>query len=111
MRTLTKHLAPHPRAAWLTFLTVSVLAVSGATVTTMVNGGGRVGVTMTVFVGVVLVGVLAAVLDAILLPGNPDMRGPGGYGSAGGWAAGDGVGGVGGVGGGGDCGGGGASCP
>ena len=111
MRTLTKRLAPHRRASWLTFLAVSVLSVSGATATTAFNGGGRVGITMTVFVGVVLVGVLAAVLDAILLPGNPDVRGPGGYGSAGGWAAGDGVGGVGGVGGGGDCGGGGASCP
>lgn len=74
VRTLTRRLAPHARASWLTLVGVAVLAVGVATVAVLLNGGGRTGVVATVFTGVVAFLVLAAVLDAILVPGNPDVR-------------------------------------
>lgn len=74
MRTLTRRLAPHARAAWLTFGALSVLAVALAVAVVLLGGGGRYGVVATVFTGLVVVLVLAACLDAILAPGNPDVR-------------------------------------
>ena len=73
MRTLTRRLAPHARTAWLVLVAVVLLAVAIAVTAVLAAGGGRPGVVASVFTGVVVFGVLAAVLDAILVPGNPDM--------------------------------------
>ncbi|MBS2940347.1 hypothetical protein KDN32_21635 [Nocardioides sp. J2M5] len=74
MRTLTKRLAPHARTAWLVLLASVAVVVSAAVATVLATGGGRFGVVLTLFGGLVAFGVLAAVLDAILVPGNPDVR-------------------------------------
>ena len=74
MRTLTRRLQPHARTSWLTFAAVSVVAVVVALATVLLNDGGRVAVVMTAFTWLVVVVALAAVLDAILAPGNPDVR-------------------------------------
>src|SRR6478672_1530582 len=74
MRTLTRRLQPHARTSWLTFAAVSVVAVVVALATLLLNDGGRVAVVMTAFTWLVVVVALAAVLDAILAPGNPDVR-------------------------------------
>ncbi|UFN42875.1 hypothetical protein [Nocardioides okcheonensis] len=109
MRTLTKRLAPHARTAWLVLLGTVAVAVAVAVATVLATGGGRVGVVMTLFTGLVAFGVLAAVLDAILVPGNPDVRRRPGAGMT--TAAWVGIGSGGAVGsGGGDCGGGGGDC-
>ena len=84
MRTLTRRLAPHARASWLSLVGAVVLVVGVATVTVLVNGGGRPAVVATVVTGVVVFGVLAAFLDAILVPGNPDVRRRAGH--SGGWS-------------------------
>ena len=84
VRTLTRRLAPHARASWLSLVGVVVLLVGAATVAVLVNGGGRPAVVATVFAGVVAFGVLAAFLDAILAPGNPDVRRQAGH--AAGWS-------------------------
>lgn len=73
MRTLTKRLAPHARTAWLVLLASVVLGVGVASALVLAAGGGRGSVVMTLFGGLVAFGVLAAVLDAILVPGNPDV--------------------------------------
>lgn len=105
MTTLSRRLAPHARTAWLTLAAASVLAIGIAVLTTMAFGGTRVGIVMTVFTGVVVTLVLAAVLDAILVPASSDVRRQGGYAAAGGWVgAGDAGGGSCGGSGGGDCG-------
>ena len=93
MRTLTRRLQPHARTSWLTFAAVSVVAVVVALATVLLNDGGRVAVVMTAFTWLVVVVALAAVLDAILAPGNPDVRrraghtaGWTGLGAAAGWS-------------------------
>ena len=83
MRTLTRRLAPHARTSWLTLGTVSLLVVAAAVVTVLVSGGGRSAVVATMCTGVLVAGVLAAFLDAILVPGNPDVQGRSGH--AAGW--------------------------
>ena len=74
MRTLTRRLAPHTRTAWLTFATVGVVALVVALSSVVLNNGGRMAVVATAFTWVVAVVVLAAFLDAVLAPGNPDVR-------------------------------------
>ena len=74
MRTLTRRLAPHSRTAWLTFAVVAVAAVAVAIPAVLLSGGGRPAVVATAFTWVVAVVVLGAVLDSILVPGNPDVR-------------------------------------
>ncbi len=77
MRTLTRRLAPHARETWLAFAAASVVVLALAITLVAVGGGSRVAVGMTAFCGIVATVVLAAFLDAILAPGNPDMaRGP-----------------------------------
>ena len=73
MRTLTRRLAPHAHTSWLVFGAVSLLVVGVAVAVALVSGGGRSGVVATAFTGLVVVVVLAACLDAILVPGNPDV--------------------------------------
>lgn len=97
MRTLTRRLAPHARTAWLTFGAVAVAAVILAILTVLLNGGGRPAVVATAFTWLVAVVVLAAFLDAILVPGNPDVRRQAGHAAgwtgalgAGGWSDGGG---------------------
>ena len=74
MRSLTRRLAPHARAAWLTFAAVAACAAIVSITVALLVGDGRVAVVMTAFSWFVLVVVSAAVLDAILVPGNPDVR-------------------------------------
>ena len=74
MRTLTRRLAPHARTSWLTFGAVSVVAVTLAVALVLLNGGGRTAVVATGATWFGLVVVLGACLDAILAPGNPDVR-------------------------------------
>ncbi|PUA80768.1 hypothetical protein [Nocardioides currus] len=74
MRTLTRRLGPHARTSWLALVGFVALLVVVSTVAVLLNGGGRPAVVGTVFTGVVVFGVLAAFLDAILVPGNPDVR-------------------------------------
>jgi uncharacterized membrane protein YgcG len=74
MRTLTRRLAPHSRTAWLTFAGVAVVALVVAMSTVVLNDGGRMPVVATAFTWLVAVVVLAAFLDAVLVPGNPDVR-------------------------------------
>jgi uncharacterized membrane protein YgcG len=74
MRNLTRRLAPHARTSWLTFAAVAALAAVVSVTAALLTGGGRVAVVMTAFTWLVLVVALAAVLDAILVPGNPDVR-------------------------------------
>ena len=100
--TVSRSLAAQPRRTWRTFLAASALGLAAAVVVALAQGAGRVGVILTVFTGVVVIGVLAAVLDAVVTPGNPDVVGRRGH-AAGGWAAG-GLGVGGGGGGGADCG-------
>ncbi len=101
MRTLTRRLAPHARTSWLTFSAVSVAALSVAIAAVLLNGGGRPAVVATAFTWFVAVVVLGACLDAILVPGNPDVRRRAGH--AAGWTGALGVGGhIGHVGSGGD---------
>ena len=83
MRSLTRRLAPHARTSWLTFPTVSVVAVLVALAAVVLSGGGRVAVVATAATWIVVVVALGAVLDAILAPGNPDVRRAGGQ--AAGW--------------------------
>lgn len=106
--TVPRTLAARPRRTWRAFLAASVLGLAAAVVVALAQGAERVGVTLTVFTGVVVIGVLAAVLDAVVTPGSPDVVGHRGH-AAGGWAAG-GVGVAGGGAGGADCGGGSADC-
>ena len=103
MRTLTRRLAPHARASWLTLAGVSVLLVGVATAAVLLNGGGRPAVVGAVFTGIVVFGELAAFLDAILVPGNADVRRRAGH--TAGWSGSVGTGGWsdGGAGGSGDC--------
>lgn len=84
MRTLTRRLAPHARDAWLVLGATAVVAVTLAVALVLVSGGGRYAVVATAFTGIVLVAVLAAVLDAILVPGNPEVRRRAGH--AAGWS-------------------------
>jgi hypothetical protein len=83
MRTLTRRLAPHARTAWLTFGAVSAVMVALAVAMVLLNGGGRTAVVATAGTWFVLVVVLGAFLDAILVPGNPDVRRQAGH--AAGW--------------------------
>ncbi len=76
MRTLTRRLAPHARTAWLVFAAVAVALVAIAEAVVLLNEGGRMAVVGTAATWFVLVVVLAACLDAILVPGNPDLRRP-----------------------------------
>ena len=69
----SRTLAAHPRQTWRTFLGASVLGLAAALVIALALGAGRVGITLTVSTGVVVIGALAAVLDAIVTPGNPDV--------------------------------------
>lgn len=74
MRTLTRRLAPHARTCWLTFGAVLVVALVVAITVVLMTGGGRfalVATASTWFVGLV---VLGALLDAVLVPGNPDLQ-------------------------------------
>ena len=74
MRTLTRRLAPHARTSWLTFGAVAAVAITLALAAVLLNGGGRPAVVATAATWFVLVVVLGACLDAILVPGNPDVR-------------------------------------
>ena len=106
MRTLTRRLAPHARTSWLTLGAVSLVAVTLAVTLVLLAGGGRPAVVATAATWFVLVVVLGAFLDAILVPGNPDVRRHAGH--AAGWTGaidvGAGHGGHGGGDGGGSCG-------
>lgn len=84
MRTLTRRLAPHARTAWLVFGAVAAVVVTVAVALVLLTGGGRTAVVATAATWFVLVVVLGACLDAILAPGNPDIRRRAG--SAGGWS-------------------------
>lgn len=86
MRTLTRRLAPHARTSWLTFGAVSAVAVTLAVALVLLNGGGRTAVVATAATWFVLVVVMGACLDAILVPGNPDVRRQ--TGQAAGWSGG-----------------------
>lgn len=106
MRTLTRLLAPHTRTAWLTFAAVMVVAGVVAVSTVVLTDGGRTAVVATASTWVVAVVFLAACLDAVLVPGNPDVRGRVGHAAgwtgavgAAGWSDGGGHGGDGGGGG------------
>ena len=79
MRSLTRRLAPHARTSWLTFAAMAVAVLVVATVVTLLNGGGRVGVVAAGATWFVAVVVLGACLDAILVPGNPDVSRRGGH--------------------------------
>jgi hypothetical protein len=103
MRTLTCRLGHHARTAWLVLVAVTVLAVVAAVTLVLAAGGGRGGVVAAVLTGVVAFAVLAAFLDAILVPGNPDVLRSAGH-SAGWSGAAAGGGGLGGHGGGDSCG-------
>ncbi|RYB89386.1 hypothetical protein EUA06_15495 [Nocardioides glacieisoli] len=83
MRSLTRRLAPHARTSWLTFAAVAAFALIVSIAAVELAGGGRVAVVMTAFTWLVLVVASAAVLDAILVPGNPDVRRSAGH--AAGW--------------------------
>jgi hypothetical protein len=74
MRTLTRRLAPHARTSWLTFGAVAALAVLVSILVVELTGGGRFALVGTLATLLVVVVVLGAVLDAILVPGNPDVR-------------------------------------
>ena len=74
MRSLTRRLAPHARASWLTFAAVAVAVLVVAILVTLLVGGGRFGVVAVAATWFVTVVVLGACLDAILVPGNPDVR-------------------------------------
>ncbi|CAM3849358.1 hypothetical protein [Nocardioides zeicaulis] len=76
MRTLTRRLRPHARTAWLTFAAVAVLAVVLAELVVALAGGGRMAVVATAATWFVAVVVLAACLDAVLVPGDPELRQP-----------------------------------
>lgn len=95
MRTLTRRLAPHARTAWLTFAAVAVVALTLAVAVVLLNDGGRTAVVATGATWFVVVVALGAFLDAILVPGNPDVRRPAGH--AAGWTGAIGVGGHGGA--------------
>lgn len=84
MRTLTRRLAPHARTAWLTFGAVAAVVVTLAVALVLLTGGGRTAVVATAATWFVLVVVLGACLDAILVPGNPDVRRQ--VGQAAGWS-------------------------
>lgn len=84
MRTLTRRLAPHARTSWLTFSVVAMVTVTLSVAVVLLNGGGRTAVVATAGTWFVLVVVLGAFLDAILVPGNPDVRRPTGH--AAGWS-------------------------
>lgn len=103
MRSLTRRLAPHARTSWLTFAAGAVAVVVVAVLVILLNGGGRFGVVAAVATWIVAVVVLGACLDAILAPGNPDVRrraghdaGWTGLGAAASWSDGGSVGGDGG---------------
>jgi uncharacterized membrane protein YgcG len=83
MRTLTRRLAPHARRSWLTFAAVSAVTVLVAVAVVLLSGGGRFAVVATAATWFVVVVFLAACLDAILVPGNPDVRRQAGH--AAGW--------------------------
>ncbi len=74
MRSLTRRLAPHARTSWFTFAAVAVAVLVVAILVVLLNGGGRSGVVAAVVTWFVAVVVLGACLDAILVPGNPDVR-------------------------------------
>lgn len=76
MRTLTRRLAPHARTAWLTFAAVALVVGVVAVSTALLASGAREVVGITVFGWFVLTVASAACLDAVLVPGNPDMRQP-----------------------------------
>ena len=81
MRTLTRRLA---RRSWLVLGATAVVAAALAVALVLIGGGGRYAVVATAFTGLVVVGVLAAFLDAILVPGNPEVRRRAGH--AAGWS-------------------------
>lgn len=108
MRTLTRRLAPHARTAWLTFAGVAALVLIVAESIVVLNDGGRMPVVGTAFAWLVAVAVLGACLDAVLKPGNPDLRRS--TGQAAGWSGAVGVGGWSDGGGHGGAGDGGSSC-
>lgn len=91
MRTLTRRLRPHVRASWLTFAAVAALTLLVSILVVELTGGGRVALVMTAFTWFVLTVASAAVLDAILVPGNSDVRRQAGH--AAGWTGALGVGG------------------
>ena len=79
MRSLTRRLAPHARTSWLTFAAVAGVIIGYVTnlvaiLMILTNGGGRYGVVAAGATWFVAVVVLGACLDAILVPGNPDVR-------------------------------------
>ncbi|NYE36390.1 hypothetical protein F4692_001494 [Nocardioides cavernae] len=74
MRNLTRRLAPHARASWVTFAAVASAVLVAAVLVVVLNGGDRPGVVATVATWFVAIVVLGAFLDAILVPGNPDVR-------------------------------------
>ena len=74
MSTLTRRLQPHARTAWLSFAAVAVVAVALAEAVVLLNDGGRMAVVATAATWFVLVVAAGACLDAILVPGNPDLR-------------------------------------
>lgn len=74
MRTLTRRLAPHARTSWLTFAALSAVTIIVAVAVVLLNGGDRFAVVGTATTWFVMVVFLAACLDAILVPGNPDVR-------------------------------------
>jgi len=84
MRTLTRLLAPHARTAWLTFAAVAVVAGVVAVSTVVLTDGTRTAVVATASTWLVALIVLAACLDAVLAPGNPDVRRRVGH--SGGWS-------------------------
>lgn len=91
MRTLRRLLAPHARTSWLTFAAVAVATVLVAIVAVVLTGSGRVALAGVFGTWFAVVVALAAFLDAILVPGNPDARRQAGH--AGGWSGTVGVGG------------------
>ncbi|WP_193614931.1 hypothetical protein [Nocardioides lijunqiniae] len=74
MRTLRRRLAPHSRTAWLTFAAVAVVTLVVAISIVVLNDGGRMPIVATAVAWLVVVVALAAFLDAVLVPGNPDVR-------------------------------------
>lgn len=74
MRSLTRRLAPHARTSWLAFAAVAVAVLVVAILVILLNGVGRFGVVAAAATWFVAVVVLGACLDAILVPGNPDVR-------------------------------------
>lgn len=94
----------HPRVSWAVFGATCVLALGAALVASLASGG-RTSIGLTFLGGVVVIGIAAALMGAIVSPMSDGDAASSGLSGRGGWGEGGGVGLGGDGGGGGDCGG------